>query len=133
MRISDWSSDVCSSDLVEEDVHQQRHVVLFEGIEQKRQRHPVFFERHIVLEQSRAHSIHDIADHCVYTSFVCHLPILPGDPFLFSGTDLLQHLSPLGWQHINLTGRSEEHTSELQSLMRISYAVFCLKKKKPQI
>src|SRR3546814_4544963 len=29
------------------------------------------------------------------------------------------------------TGRSEEHTSELQSLMRISYAVFCLKKKKP--
>src|SRR3546814_9819827 len=30
-------------------------------------------------------------------------------------------------------GRSEEHTSELQSLMRISYAVFCLKKKKPQI
>src|SRR3546814_2872562 len=29
-------------------------------------------------------------------------------------------------------GRSEEHTSELQSLMRISYAVFCLKKKKKQ-
>src|SRR3546814_7177144 len=30
------------------------------------------------------------------------------------------------------TNRSEEHTSELQSLMRISYAVFCLKKKKKQ-
>src|SRR3546814_1563350 len=30
------------------------------------------------------------------------------------------------------TGRSEEHTSELQSLMRISYAVFCLKEKKNQ-
>src|SRR3546814_1288256 len=30
-------------------------------------------------------------------------------------------------------GRSEEHTSELQSLMRISYAVFCLKKKKKQL
>src|SRR3546814_8674973 len=29
----------------------------------------------------------------------------------------------------SLKGRSEEHTSELQSLMRISYAVFCLKKK----
>src|SRR3546814_7318123 len=29
--------------------------------------------------------------------------------------------------------RSEEHTSELQSLMRISYAVFCLKKKKPHL
>src|SRR3546814_3140223 len=33
---------------------------------------------------------------------------------------------PSGW---TCTGRSEEHTSELQSLMRISYAVFCLKKK----
>src|SRR3546814_2723233 len=31
------------------------------------------------------------------------------------------------------TGRSEEHTSELQSLMRISYAVFCLKKKKTHL
>src|SRR3546814_7696535 len=33
-------------------------------------------------------------------------------------------------QVYNYMGRSEEHTSELQSLMRISYAVFCLKKKK---
>src|SRR3546814_3836937 len=32
-----------------------------------------------------------------------------------------------------LPGRSEEHTSELQSLMRISYAVFCLKKQKNKI
>src|SRR3546814_4437502 len=32
--------------------------------------------------------------------------------------------------HTKLIGRSEEHTSELQSLMRISYAVFCLKTKK---
>src|SRR3546814_2638570 len=34
---------------------------------------------------------------------------------------------------LELEGRSEEHTSELQSLMRISYAVFCLKKTKTQI
>src|SRR3546814_2278623 len=33
-------------------------------------------------------------------------------------------------QPLDIEGRSEEHTSELQSLMRISYAVFCLKKKK---
>src|SRR3546814_7892725 len=33
-------------------------------------------------------------------------------------------------EHMAEVGRSEEHTSELQSLMRISYAVFCLKKKK---
>src|SRR3546814_9025786 len=35
-----------------------------------------------------------------------------------------------GVQHLAATDRSEEHTSELQSLMSISYAVFCLKKKK---
>src|SRR3546814_2572102 len=34
---------------------------------------------------------------------------------------------------VTANGRSEEHTSELQSLMRISYAVFCLKKKKTRI
>src|SRR3546814_9306465 len=34
---------------------------------------------------------------------------------------------------LELPARSEEHTSELQSLMRISYAVFCLKKKKNKI
>src|SRR3546814_10728321 len=35
--------------------------------------------------------------------------------------------------HCGQAGRSEEHTSELQSLMRISYAVFCLKKKKKNV
>src|SRR3546814_1118464 len=35
-------------------------------------------------------------------------------------------------EYANPKGRSEEHTSELQSLMRISYAVFCLKKKNKQ-
>src|SRR3546814_3535748 len=37
-----------------------------------------------------------------------------------------------GRQRMRVGGRSEEHTSELQSLMRISYAVFCLKKKNKQ-
>src|SRR3546814_4695776 len=37
-----------------------------------------------------------------------------------------------GSQLLHLPHRSDEHTSELQSLMRISYAVFCLKKKKQQ-
>src|SRR3546814_2928322 len=41
-------------------------------------------------------------------------------------------LLDLGLQCLLLLLRSEEHTSELQSLMRISYAVFCLKKKKEQ-
>src|SRR3546814_4428053 len=37
---------------------------------------------------------------------------------------------PIAWAFDHASRRSEEHTSELQSLMRISYAVFCLKKKK---
>src|SRR3546814_9239627 len=44
-----------------------------------------------------------------------------------------EHFAPVGRHPIRgnaKTTRSEEHTSELQSLMRISYAVFCLKKKK---
>src|SRR3546814_1869016 len=39
-------------------------------------------------------------------------------------------INPVSFTGLLLAGRSEEHTSELQSLMRISYAVFCLKKKK---
>src|SRR3546814_2636628 len=39
-------------------------------------------------------------------------------------------LMGMGQRRVGEKGRSEEHTSELQSLMRISYAVFCLKKKK---
>src|SRR3546814_7886558 len=51
-----------------------------------------------------------------------------GEPFTLENS---KRLARMGW--IALAGqlaRSEEHTSELQSLMRISYAVFCLKKKK---
>src|SRR3546814_6090747 len=50
-----------------------------------------------------------------------------GQPF-----DRLDRLGCLA-HHRQSFGRSEEHTSELQSLMRISYAVFCLKKKKKKI
>src|SRR3546814_10759140 len=46
---------------------------------------------------------------------------------LFLGHMLFKHAPELA--DLGHPGRSEEHTSELQSLMRISYAVFCLKKK----
>src|SRR3546814_4830596 len=46
----------------------------------------------------------------------------------FRGLHQLAGKAPVGRRHD--ATRSEEHTSELQSLMRISYAVFCLKKKK---
>src|SRR3546814_9809280 len=44
--------------------------------------------------------------------------------------DLLKRGDTVGVFQLESEGRSEEHTSELQSLMRISYAVFCLKTKK---
>src|SRR3546814_7431704 len=46
--------------------------------------------------------------------------------------DIWLENSALDGMEILSTVRSEEHTSELQSLMRISYAVFCLKKKNPR-
>src|SRR3546814_7011409 len=51
-----------------------------------------------------------------------------GDPLLSRTRRISDQLVRRRKEH-----RSEEHTSELQSLMRISYAVFCLKKKKPSI
>src|SRR3546814_2103024 len=70
----------------------------------------------------------DHANHRESHSTLCASHQLTGRPFL--SPDQLTGLPfvspderPLG------IGRSEEHTSELQSLMRISYAVFCLKKK----
>src|SRR3546814_7831127 len=49
-------------------------------------------------------------------------------PFAFAVAALIDGRMDARW--LRWTRRSEEHTSELQSLMRISYAVFCLKKKK---
>src|SRR3546814_10385754 len=52
-----------------------------------------------------------------------------GDQF-FAGIILAaETVGQVAAQALRVAGRSEEHTSELQSLMRISYAVFCLKKK----
>src|SRR3546814_7416061 len=47
--------------------------------------------------------------------------------------DQIRPAPPGGAKLLFLAGRSDEHTSELQSLMRISYAVFCLKKKKHKL
>src|SRR3546814_5401377 len=62
------------------------------------------------------------------------VPALAGMSFVQWGEDVPPPLSPAtgidGPWLARLGLRSEEHTSELQSLMRISYAVFCLKKKK---
>src|SRR3546814_3959188 len=97
MRISDWSSDVCSSDL-----------------------HPC---RPASYDQYRSFCI------CGRQTIVAHFAFPPD-----IGIDRAPHTPFRTEQHSDATliaanARSEEHTSELQSLMRISYAVFCLKKK----
>src|SRR3546814_8782442 len=104
MRISDWSSDVCSSDLD----HGARLIAaakagLIEGFG------PGF--RYLI-----AH-LRGIACNAHCNDGVWRLP--GGDAY---------YAAQLRW-NTTLPVRSEEHTSALQSLMRISYAVFCLKNK----
>src|SRR3546814_8312069 len=104
MRISDWSSDVCSSDLLD---------LAVDGRCQRDRRHRVgnIFGRD-GLDESMGK-----------TNFVAHGRTERNRP---------QEFHKLGRPHDGKggrTGRSEEHTSELPSLMRTSYAVFCLKKK----
>src|SRR3546814_5994185 len=57
----------------------------------------------------------------------CGYPLLEKDGFAFRADDLLARITPA--TRLLIVNRSEEHTSELQSLMRNSYAVCCLKKK----
>src|SRR3546814_2339606 len=100
MRISDWSSDVCSSDLVDR----------LAG----------------VLLQVQALDA-DLAGLAV-------LEVEHDGPLADDGVKVLRDLIALRQVGVEVVlalehRRSEEHTSELQSLMRISYAVFCLKKK----
>src|SRR3546814_3614915 len=106
MRISDWSSDVCSSDLdfdirvIDRNmadilIHQHAGcaVLAFDAVADRRQL-LLFFRSDIGAKKSGHGN--------TFLQMVCE----------------------------TFAVRSEEHTSELQSLMRISYAVFCLKKKK---
>src|SRR3546814_7856216 len=103
MRISDWSSDVCSSDLKT----RPRQVV-----GQLHLRAAVLGQAHHGAQSRNGRCFTWRAN----TSTNC-------------GSSLAPHTAS-AWPTIHSTtpgSRSEEHTSELQSLMRISYAVFCLK------
>src|SRR3546814_4910128 len=103
MRISDWSSDVCSSDLGAEcRIHDSFRCCRCSCSE--------------IGNQSRDRNDYSKQDNVVYG---LAKPSMKETPCRFEQCKGDENGS-----------RSEEHTSELQSLMRISYAVFCLKKKK---
>src|SRR3546814_3131113 len=110
MRISDWSSDVGSSDL-----RPACGGGLVGGA--LRRPAPAGVPGHRRLTRDRTTPHHTVRER----------PAPRGDRV--SRSPCSQHARQGGADH-GEHRRSEEHTSELQSLMRISYAVFCLKKKK---
>src|SRR3546814_7695730 len=112
MRISDWSSDVCSSDLIEREAAATVHLVGAHG-------QPVA-EQAVVLEEKRPFDTQ-------VTQYVFGLNTSAGHAARGEGDRDRLAITDEG--RPSAQPRSEEHTSELQSLMRISYAVFCLKKK----
>src|SRR3546814_4934498 len=71
------------------------------------------------------------ADEAWGIDFEAEVAVVTDDvPMGVSASDAAGHIKLVMLVNdVSLRGRSEEHTSELQSLMRISYAVFCLKKK----
>src|SRR3546814_8940086 len=117
MRISDWSSAVCSSDL------RHRHVANLELVD--RLHAEILEAEHLGRADRLGDQIRGAADRHQIRALVL-LDRFDRDRATLGLADHRDQ-SRLG-QH-----RSEEHTSELQSLMRNSYAVFCLKKKNTKI
>src|SRR3546814_6440975 len=150
MRISDWSSDVCSSDLAGAPATAPMLALANEILLY------LLFACAFLLGGSSGEASLRIFLICLAASASLAVALASGAwgavwkwPVLLRVALLLIPLVPLVqlvplppglWDALPgrdvpkavfaLIGRSEEHTSELQSLMRISYAVFCLKKKK---
>src|SRR3546814_1735448 len=118
MRISDWSSDVCSSDLTDPVWHRlDKHAQ--EGCRGKLGRPAIDAGEH----QLRGAVHFDIEE--ASSAFIAQFRDIDVEVANLIFLELLR-LLPIGFGQPT-DPRSEEHTSELQSLMRISYAVFCLK------
>src|SRR3546814_8865995 len=106
MRISDWSSDVCSSDLLRAAIAAQRDLqTRIDGIARDAREHD--------------ESVAALTERLGIAASGGGVTLLEGMRARLSAARSTASVL-----------RSEEHTSELQSLMRTSYAVFCLKKKK---
>src|SRR3546814_10883991 len=110
MRISDWSSDVCSSDLLGLHDHESRA-----SHGRARRSVPPSGRRRLRLRRAAP-------------ALLRRVPVGHGPDGGILSADRAQRV-PGACLGGGPPDRSEEHTSELQSLMRISYAVFCLKKK----
>src|SRR3546814_1442047 len=107
MRISDWSSDVCSSDLIT----YLSEAGLTEKFGRRLQGRP---------ENPNGSKTFGFDADFQVESYLRH-----------QGLSFVERFDANSYLYITRAmDRSEEHTSELQSLMRISYAVFCLKTKK---
>src|SRR3546814_3939730 len=123
MRISDWSSDVCSSDLrnpsgelptlVDRDTVLHPASVVAQYLDE-RYPHPALMPADAA-SRARVRMVLTHFDRELFPAAAA-IRAAPKSPDARRARKQLQE-------------RSEEHTSELQSLMRISYAVFCLKKK----
>src|SRR3546814_3932356 len=153
MRISDWSSDVCSSDLLvpnaspfERDKHAQRDALLEARVREVGERggavgiaylNTVGGQDGLVFDGASVLADADGHVHPAARAFESHWLVADFDADGGAFTPVAwpveedEGRDALAWRAIVLgTRRSEEHTSELQSLMRISYAGICLQKKK---
>src|SRR3546814_4449483 len=141
MRISDWSSDVCSSDLQQEQANggwKGRLEPLYlpskresPAVEAELIEHDLKWSPVKVLAKTFPQGVGPSSNWRLFVDYLTRAgEVMPeeGVPF----TAIVTISDPASEQPVfndMRQHRSEEHTSELQSLMRISYAVFCLKQK----
>src|SRR3546814_8830961 len=128
MRISDWSSDVCSSDLTEDYYVANKLMKGFIGTAN------IDTNSRLCMSSAVAGHMRAFGEDVVPATYddldAADLFVLVGSNTAWCHPIVYQRIRARCEAGAKLIVRSEEHTSELQSLMRISYAVFCLKKKR---
>src|SRR3546814_7265864 len=135
MRISDWSSDVCSSDLLVR--HRVRISEVFDADGPSALGVGEELHGRLLRHQQRTREVvrlHALAEELGIARGLAVPQDAAGQRLQHGRPRVALRRQPAGEVEAPVAdvgdARSEEHTSELQSLMRISYAVFCLKKKK---
>src|SRR3546814_7418628 len=132
MRISDWSSDVCSSDLhlgLSEDTRRDQGKGVWIGTIHAAKGLEFFNVYLPAWEQGVLPSNQALADGDLEEERRLGYVAITRARRKLAISRAAQRFNKDTLPSVFLCDRSEEHTSELQSLMRISYAVFCLKKK----